>query len=511
MRSICLYFQVHQPFRLRTYRFFDIGADHSYYDDVQNRTILRRVAERCYLPANNLMLELIRKHGGAFKVSYSITGLALEQFTLYAPEVIESFRKLARTGCVEFLTETYAHSLASLRSKEEFTRQVKMHHDAIRRIFDCQPKTFRNTELIYSDGIGEMVDEMGYETVLTEGARHILGWRSPNFLYRHPYLPGLKLLLKNFRLSDDIAFRFSNQAWSEWPLTAEKYAGWLNHADPKQQVINLFLDYETFGEHQWKETGIFDFLRAFPSRTLRDGHFTFNTPSELSATLKPVAGLRVRDAISWADEERDLTAWLGNDLQYEAFDTLYNIENLVRGCTDPDILKDWNYLQASDHFYYMSTKWFSDGDVHRYFNPYQNPYDAFINYMNVLSDFIIRVEESTEAPGKKEAVQKPAPAREKPARASGKPAIGKKTSTKAFRPDDLLDLPLTAFRKLAKKAGIENLFIATSGQDGVYIAELLAKLTRRDRDVFRALSESKKKPARSAVLRAGKNISKLIP
>jgi alpha-amylase len=395
MRSICFYFQVHQPMRLRTYRFFDIGAYHNYYDDYQNRFILRRIADKSYLPMNKLLMQLFREYGPAFKVSLSISGVALDQIRMYAPDVLQSFQKLAANGNVEFVAETYSHSLSSLRSKSEFTEQVNKHRDMIRKYFNQEPATFRNTEMIYSDGIGEMVAEMGFKTLLTEGAKHILGWKSPNYIYRNAINPELKILLRNYRLSDDIAFRFSEKAWSEWPLTAEKYVHWLNVVDAKQEVVNLFMDYETYGEHQWRETGIFNFMRALPARVFSHSRFTFNTPSEISAQLQPVSAIHVEDPISWADEERDLTAWLGNDLQDDAFENLYAMEDLVRGSNDPEIHKDWGFLQASDHFYYMCTKWFSDGDVHKYFNPYGSPYEAYINYMNVLADLRQRLEQGS--------------------------------------------------------------------------------------------------------------------
>ncbi len=393
MRAICFYFQVHQPFRLRTYRFFDIGVDHHYYDDYSNRYILRRVADKCYIPANNTMLELIKEFGSSFRISYSISGVVLDQFEMYTPDVIESFQKLAATGCVEFIAETYSHSLSALKSKEEFTKQVELQAAKIERLFGQKPKTFRNTELIYSDEIGAMVADMGYNTMLTEGAKHILGWKSPNFMYCNSINPKLKVLLKNYQLSDDIAFRFSETKWPEWPLTTEKYVDWLNAIPKEQECVNLFMDYETFGEHQWPETGIFDFLRALPGRVLSHSDFTFHTPNDLSEMLQPVSKIHVGYPISWADEERDLTAWLGNDLQDDAFNKLYEIEEKVKRCNDPKILKDWRYLQTSDHFYYMCTKWFSDGDVHKYFNPYNSPYEAFINFMNILSDFLIRINE----------------------------------------------------------------------------------------------------------------------
>jgi alpha-amylase len=393
-KSICLYFQVHQPHRLRLYRFFDIGKNSFYYDDFSNKTILRRVAERCYLPANRLMAELIEKHKGAFKITYSITGSVIEQFEKFAPEVIESFKELAKTGCVEFLAETYSHSLASLISESEFREQVALHDNKIFDLFGVKPQVFRNTELIYSDKIGSIVAEMGYSAMLTEGARHVLGWKSPNYLYTNAINPRLKLLLKNFNLSDDIAFRFSNQSWSNWPLTAEKYAVWLAQAVEKDDIVNLFMDYETFGEHQNASTGIFDFMRHLPAEVMRYKKIKFNTPQEICIKHQPVAPLHVPFPISWADEERDTSAWIGNELQNEAFDKLYSAEERVRATGDKDLLTDFRRLQESDHFYYMCTKFFSDGAVHKYFNPYDTPYEAFINYMNVLSDFLLRCDKA---------------------------------------------------------------------------------------------------------------------
>ena len=392
MRTICFYFQVHQPFRIKRYRFFDIGHDHYYFDEYANRTIMRKVAEKCYLPANQLFLDLINKYKDKFKISYSISGVALEQFELYAPDVLNSFKKLAETGNVEFIAETYAHSLSALKSEEEFKKQVEMQTALLKKHFNVKPVTFRNTELIYSDQIGEMVANMGYKVMLTEGAKHVLGWKSPNFMYCNSINPRLKVLLKNFTLSDDIAFRFSNRDWPEWPLTTDKFVHWLNSIDKKEEVVNLFMDYETFGEHQWAETGIFEFLKHLPKKVLSSSDYSFNTPSEVADELIPVSAIHVPHPISWADEERDLTAWLGNELQEEAFNKLYDLESKIKACTNEDIQKDWLKLQTSDHFYYLCTKWFSDGDVHKYFNPYSSPYEAFINYMNVLSDFIIRVE-----------------------------------------------------------------------------------------------------------------------
>jgi len=390
MKSICFYFQVHQPNRLRHYRFFDIGNNHDYFDDAQNAWLCRRVADKCYLPTNKLMLDLINENKGRFKISYSITGVVLEQFEKYTPEVIESFKALASTGCVEFIGETYYHSLAALKSKSEFKNQVKLHSDKIFELFGQRPSVFRNTELIYSDYIGEIVGDLGFKAQITEGAKHILGWRSPNFLYKSSKNENLVLLLKNFQLSDDIAFRFSQHSWEGFPLTVDKYVKWLNQTQDAE-CINLFMDYETFGEHQWKETGIFEFLRELPKGVFKKTDFGFSTPSQLVDNLKPISEIHVPYPISWADEERDLTAWLGNDLQDDAYDQLYELEEEIISSGDKDLINDWRYLQTSDHFYYMCTKWFSDGDVHKYFNHYDSPYDAYINYMNVLSDFRIRL------------------------------------------------------------------------------------------------------------------------
>lgn len=391
MKSICLFFQVHQPFRHRRYRFFDIGNDHYYYDDYSNDAILRKVADKSYLPGNKLLLELIDKLEGKFKVSFSITGTALEQFELYAPEVLDSFRDLAKSGCVEFLSETYSHSLSSLKDENAFKDQVKQHSERIFGLFGQKPRVFRNTEMIYSNEIGELISKMGYTAILTEGAKQVLGWKSPNFVYVNALNPRLKVLMRNFKLSDDLAFRFSNGNWSEFPLTAEKYIGWLNSLDKSEEVVNLFLSYEAFGERQPAESGIFDFLEAFASQVVKGGELKFATPSEVVAKLQPVSVVNVPESISWADEERDLTAWLGNGMQKEAFNKLYELSSRMKRCTDENLLKDWNYLQVSDHFYYMSTKHSLDGNPNRQQNPFDSPYEAFINYMNVLSDFKIRL------------------------------------------------------------------------------------------------------------------------
>ena len=387
-KSVCLYFQVHQPTRLRTYRFFDIGKDSHYYDDFGNRTILKRVAQKCYLPMNALLLDAIKASKGKLKLAFSISGSALEQFDRYAPEVIDSFKALAATGKVEFLCETYYHSLASLSSPSEFQHQVLKHKAAVEHYLGVTPVTFRNTELIYSDDIARQVYDLGFKTVLTEGARHIMGWQSPNYVYTAASQPKLRLLLRNYGMSDDIAFRFSDRGWSEWPLTTEKFVGWLDEADG--DIVNLFMDYETFGEHQAEDSGIFDFMKALPKAVLAAGH-DFVTPAQAVRNIKPVASLEVPDAISWADEERDLSAWLGNELQQEAFSKLYRLSEKLALVGNEELWSDFGHLQESDHLYYMCTKFFSDGEIHKRFSPYPTPYEALINYMNVLSDFIIRL------------------------------------------------------------------------------------------------------------------------
>ncbi len=406
-KSVCLYFQVHQPTRLRLYRFFDIGKDSHYYDDYTDRTILHRIAQRCYLPMNQLLLDLIKKYGKDFKVTFSITGSALEQFDRYEPDVVRSFKELADTGCVEFLAETYYHSLASLANEGEFRHQVEKHVKAIEDHFGVTPKAFRNTELVYSDTIGRQVYDLGFKTMLTEGARHILGWKSPHFVYSNPLKSGLKLLLRDYQLSDDIAFRFSDKGWKDWPLTTDKFLSWLNSADG--EIINLFMDYETFGEHQKEASGIFDFMRYLPEAVLGDGGFEFTTPTLATRKHKSVAEIEVPDPISWADEERDVTAWLGNELQQDAFNKLYEQSEKLALLNNAVLWEDFGHLQESDHLYYMSTKFFSDGEVHSYFNPYNTPYEAFINYMNALSDFIIRIDDAVATFG-----QEPAPKEKKP-------------------------------------------------------------------------------------------------
>lgn len=383
MASVCFYFQVHQPFRLRRYSIFDTVAN--YFDEAKNAEICRKVAGKCYLPANQCIFDLIKLHEGRFRVSYSLTGVVMDQFAAYSPEVLESFKRLADTGCVEFIAETYYHSLSFLYSRAEFEAQVRMQQDRIYELFGQRSTVFRNTELIYNNEVAAAAAQMGYKAVIAEGADHLLGYRSPNYVYKPPN-SDIKVLLKNYRLSDDIAFRFGNRGWAEWPLTAEKFAKWVNDVNGDGFNINLFMDYETLGEHQWADTGIFDFLYHMPGEVMKYPDNDFKTPGEVADAYDVVGEYDAHHLISWADTERDLSAWLGNAMQSNALQEIYKLEAAVKGKNDEQLLSDWRRLQTSDHFYYMCTKYFADGDVHKYFNPYESPYDSYINYMNVLDN-----------------------------------------------------------------------------------------------------------------------------
>jgi len=389
MASVVFYFQVHQPYRLRRYTIF--STDSSYFDDAQNEEVCKKVAHKCYLRSNRLMLDLIRRHEGRFQISYCLTGTIIEQLRRWAPDVFETFLELARTGCVEFIAETYYHSLAFLYSREEFIHQTQQHCEMMEQLFDQRPKVFRNTELTYNNDVARVVEDMGFDAILAEGADHILGYRSPNFVYRPPNCRSLRMLLKNYRLSDDIAFRFGNRSWKEWPLTAEKFTAWVDQINGNGYVCNLFMDYETFGEHQWEDTGIFDFLTALPDKILATGKNDFLTVSQAVERYPPVGEVDVPHMVSWADTERDLSAWVGNSMQANALHDLYALADGVLATGDPQLVEDWRKLQTSDHFYYMCTKWFADGDVHKYFNPYESPYDAYINYMNILDSVRNRI------------------------------------------------------------------------------------------------------------------------
>lgn len=392
MKSICLFFQVHNPIRLKIYRFFDIGNDHYYYDDFTNEYTIRDLAEKCYLPTNEMLLELFNVLEGKLKVSFSISGIVLEQLELYAPEVIDSFQKLAKTGCVEFVSETFSHTLASLVDPEVFKVQVKMHKQKIIGLFRQKPVAFINTEMIYSDQIGEHIANLGFNTVLTEGPKHILGWKSPNYLYVNALNPRLKVLMRNFKLSDDISFRFSDAGWAEFPLTAEKFLDWISGTSPNEEVFNLFMNYETFGKRQTTESGVFEFFKSLSQQVVACSTLKFSTPSEIAEELQPVSAVSVPKAISWADEERDITPWIGNAMQKEAFKKLYALSRKIERCNYNDLLNDWNYLQSSDHFLFMSTKFNLQSNSLKLNNPYDSPYEAFMNYMNILSDFKIRLD-----------------------------------------------------------------------------------------------------------------------
>ena len=390
MDTICLYFEIHQPFQLRRYRFFDIGKDHYYYDDKKNEETIHHLAEKCYLPATQMFLDLIKESFGAFHLSFSISGVTLELLEHYAPEVIDRFKELAATGCVEFLAETYSHSLVSLRNDGEFELQVKEHVNKIKSLFNYEPKVFRNTSLVYSNAIGQRVYKMGFKGILTEGDKRFMGWHSPNYVYCNFSDPRLKILTRNSDLSNDITFRFSNWSWDQYPLTADKYMKWIVSADKKEQVTCLFMDLETLGEKQKEETGIFDFFYSLPKFAKESG-LKFKTPSEVFAEYKPIDQLRFDNPISWGDEEKDVSAWLGNELQSEAFNKISDLSEKVRLTQDARLLQDWYRMQSNDHFFYMCTKHFANGSIHN--SPYDSPYDAFMNYMNVLNDFRTRVHE----------------------------------------------------------------------------------------------------------------------
>jgi alpha-amylase len=390
MPSVCFYFEVHQPYRVKPYGALQVGTDHAYFDDELNAEVLRKVAGKCYLPANESMLRLIERTDGRFRISYAVTGVAVEQMKLYAPEVMDSFVRLAKTGAVEFVAETYYHSLAALYDLEEYREQIALELELLKSEFGQTPRVFRNTELIYNDQIGRFVSDLGFDAILVEGADDILDWRSPNFVYK---VPGrnTRLLTKNYKLSDDVAFRFSNPQWNEFPLTADKFARWVHQHSGAGDVINLFMDYETFGEHQWRETGIFEFLEHLPDFLLTHPDWDIQTPSQAIDRYPAVAELSFERTVSWADLARDISAWRGNAMQQRALAEVYALGKAVRRRNNPQLLALWRRLQTSDHFYYMATKTAGDAEVHDYFSPYDSPYDAFIHYMNVLKDLDLSV------------------------------------------------------------------------------------------------------------------------
>ncbi len=383
MRNICFYFEIHQPVRLKRYRFFDIGQDHYYYDDFQTEDTIRYLTDNSYLPANQILAEMIRNTNGKFRCAFSISGVALEQLEQYAPEVIDSFKELAKTGSVEFLAETYPHSLASLYDMNEFEKQVKMHADKIESLFGKRPTVFRNSELIYSDKIGEIISKLGYKAILIEEAKQVMGWKSTNYIYSHPTQSKLKLLIRNFKLSDDIAFHFSNNSWHEYPLTSEKFISWITSLPAEDNLINLWMGYEALGVFQRRETGIFDFIKALPYHAM-ENQINFILPSEADKKLESAGPINVSYPISWSGTGKDISSWNGNDLQQEALNKLYAVSERVRLCNDKPLQHDWLMLQATDHFRYMNHK-------DAFGSHYDTAYEAFMNYMNVLADFLERV------------------------------------------------------------------------------------------------------------------------
>jgi alpha-amylase len=396
MKAIVLYLHVHQPYRIRHYTVFDSGVNHDYFDaayedQTSNERILKKVAEKSYLPANERLLKLLNENPD-FKISLSITGTVIEQLERWSPEALDSFKKLCDTGRVEIVAETYHHSLAFFYSRAEFEMQVDMHKRKVHEIFGQTPQVFRNTELAYNNDLASWADRAGYKGILAEGWDAVLGWRSPNFVYRPTYTNQIRLLMKNYKLSDDIAFRFGDREWAEWPLTADKFSHWLSE-DKNATNFNLFMDYETFGEHQWHESGIFDFLEHLPKEWLKTGGNTFMTVSEVIDNFDAVDQMNIPHTVTWADTERDLSAWLGNAMQSSSIQSLYALQDEVIGSGDLGLIEDWRKLQTSDHFYYMCTKWFNDGDIHAYFSPYDTPYEAYMNFVNAYRDLQARLVE----------------------------------------------------------------------------------------------------------------------
>ena len=396
MKSIVLYLHVHQPYRVRHYTIFDAGQDHRYFeapagDKANNQVVLKKVAEKSYIPTNNVLLELLHKHP-EFKLSLSITGTVMEQLEAWAPEVIASFQALTATGRVEIVAETYHHSLAFFYSRAEFEMQVAMHREKVQKLFGQTPTAFRNTELAYNNDLAYWADKAGYKAILAEGWDPVLDWRSPNFVYRPVYTDQIRLLMKNYKLSDDLAFRFGDQNWPEWPLTTDKFCHWLTESGDATN-FNLFMDYETFGEHQWEESGIIEFLRHLPAEWLQNKDHTFMTVTEAATSFEPKDKIDMPNTVTWADTERDLSAWLGNGMQQQAIAALYSLQDKIVASGDLALIEDWRKLQTSDHFYYMCTKWFNDGDIHAYFSPYDTPYEAVMNFMNAWHDLKFRLVE----------------------------------------------------------------------------------------------------------------------
>ena len=390
-QGVVLYLHAHQPFRVRKYSVFDTATEHNYFDEPDynternNEQVFRKVADKSYRPMNAMLEKLLAAHS-EFKLSLSITGVFIEQAERWAPDVLESFKRLVNTGQVEIVAETYYHSLAFFYSRSEFENQVEAHKSKIRETFGVETQVFRNTELSYNDTMAKWADDYGFKGILAEGWDPILQWRSPNYVYKPSGTTNIALLLKNYRLSDDVAFRFGDKNWPQWPLNADTYNDWVNASITDKSIVNLFMDYETFGEHQWVDTGIFDFYESFVGKWLENPANTFYTVSGAIDAFKPVGEISMPNTVTWADTERDLTAWLGNSMQQEALRYLYAMEDDILRTNDIDLISDWRKLQTSDHVYYMCTKWFTDGDVHAYFSPYESPYDAFLYFINVIRD-----------------------------------------------------------------------------------------------------------------------------
>lgn len=391
MPALCLCFSIHEPYQLRRYTVFDMGQSSVYEDDDRNCEALLRAARLCYLPACDLLLKLVRRYEGAFAVSLSISGTALDLFEQYTPEVTESLCALAETGCVEFVAETSAHSLAFLYSREEFDRQVKAQCARIKGLFGKKPTAFMHTECVYNNDLAAALQQLGFKTALAEGADHVLGWRSPNWVYRPVSGPKMNLLLRNAGLSDDLGQRFGDRSWSGWPFTAERFAAWVHSLGDKSDVINIFTDFHMFGLRHARESGIFDFMEALPEALLADGRFRFATPCSIAGKCAPAGDVDVPQFMSWEDHGHDLTSWLGNDMQKDAIHALYGLAARVRASGDKMLLHDYERLQTADHFRHMSTKWFSGPREDRP-NPFDSPYDAYITYMNVLADFELRLD-----------------------------------------------------------------------------------------------------------------------
>lgn len=387
MKTICLYFEIHQNIQLKRYRFFDIGTDNYYYDDYEDERLITDVANRSYMPALEALGEMLKEHPGFFKVAFSLSGVGMEQLEIHAPQVLEKLQELNQTGCVEFLAEPYSHGLASLANEESFAKEVKRQCQKMKEYFGKEPKVLRNSSLIYSDDIGAQAAQMGFKGMLTEGARHVLGWKSPHYVYNCALAPNLKLLLRDVNLSDDISLRFSNVDWEGYPLFADNYVDRIANFPGEEHVVNIFMELSALGVAQPLSSNILDFLKALPECAKQRG-LTFSTPSEICDTMPSVGALDVPDTLSWTDEERDVSSWLGNPMQREAFNKLYSVADRVRIADDPRINQDWDYLQASNNFRQMTTKPSQVG-IDR--GIYASPFDAFTNYMNILGDFIARV------------------------------------------------------------------------------------------------------------------------